>query len=241
MAKRRVSLTHRKQRPVLTDMLPFEVPPTFSNRGYYRFLRSNSIEIEKGQLRWICETTDLDRIMRLLFGIDSKAKITTEVVTEWGKQKTRRSVPINKCKMATIPFNFRVAHNLDGRILSVKMGEVGNQVLDDLQMRQRIDFHVTAYVLDALGACQRVCPVDVHRAGPTHAFAAGPTKCQRLVDLVFDVDESIEHHWPAGGSINLVGVDPRILVIVWAPAIDAKAFDLGRACLSPEGVAGGHG
>ena len=119
MAKRRVSLTHRKQRPVLTDMLPFEVPPTFSNRGYYRFLRSNSIEIEKGQLRWICETTDLDRIMRLLFGIDSKAKITTEVVTEWGKQKTRRSVPINKCKMATIPFNFRVAHNLDGRILSI--------------------------------------------------------------------------------------------------------------------------
>lgn len=119
MAKRRVSLTHRKQRAVLTDMLPFEVPPTFSNRGYYRFLRNNSIEIEKGQLRWICETTDLDRTMRLLFGIDPKAVIATEVVTEWGKQKTRRSVPIGKCQMATIPFNFRVAHNLDGRTLSV--------------------------------------------------------------------------------------------------------------------------
>lgn len=119
MAKRRVSLTHRKQRSVLTDMLPFEVPPTFSNRGYYRFLRDNSIEIEKGQLRWVCETDDLDRTMRLLFGIDPKAAISTEVVTEWGKQKTRRSVPIGKCHMATIPFNFRVAHNLDGRTLSV--------------------------------------------------------------------------------------------------------------------------
>lgn len=119
MAKRRVSLTHRKQRAVLTDMLPFEVPPTFSNRGYYRFLRNNSIEIEKGQLRWICETTDLDRTMRLLFGIDPKVVITVEVVTEWGKQKTRRSVPIGKCQMATIPFNFRVAHSLDGRTLSV--------------------------------------------------------------------------------------------------------------------------
>lgn len=119
MAKRRVSLTHRKQRSVLTDMLPFEVPPTFSNRGYYRFLRDNSVEIEKGQLRWICETDDLDRTMRLLFGIDPTAVIATQVVTEWGKEKTLRSVPIGKCQMATIPFNFRVAHNLDGRTLSV--------------------------------------------------------------------------------------------------------------------------
>lgn len=119
MAKRRVSLTHRKQRSVLTDMLPFEVPPTFSNRGYYRFLRDNSVEIENGQLRWICETDALDRTMRLLFGILPSAGIAEETLTEWGKQKTRRFVPLNKCQMATIPFNFRVAHNLDGRTLSV--------------------------------------------------------------------------------------------------------------------------
>lgn len=119
MAKRRVSLTHRKQRSVLTDMLPFEVPPTFSNRGFYRFLRENSVEIEKRQLRWICETDALDRTMRLLFGINPTAVIATEVVTEWGKRKTRRLVPLKECQMATIPFNFRVAHNLDGRTLSV--------------------------------------------------------------------------------------------------------------------------
>lgn len=119
MAKRRVSLTHRKQRSVLTDMLPFEVPPTFSNRGYYRFLRDNSIEFENGQLRWICGTDALDRTMRLLFGILPSVGITEETVTEWGKEKTRRLVPLNKCQMATIPFNFRVSHNLDGRTLSV--------------------------------------------------------------------------------------------------------------------------
>jgi hypothetical protein len=119
MAKRGVSLTHRQQRSVLTDMLPFEVPPTFSNRGYYRFLRNNSIEIEKGKLRWVCETADLDQTMRILFGISPNTVIATEVVTEWGKQKTRCSVPINKCQMTTIPFNFHVAHKLDGRTLSV--------------------------------------------------------------------------------------------------------------------------
>lgn len=119
MAKRRVLLTHRKQRAVLTDMLPFEVPPTFSNRGYYRFLRNNSIEIENNQLCWICATNDLDLTMRLLFGIRQDAVIETKVVTEWGKHKTRRSVPVSKCCMATIPYNFRVAHNLDGRTLSI--------------------------------------------------------------------------------------------------------------------------
>lgn len=119
MAKRRISLIHRKQRSVLTDMLPFEVPPTFSNRGYYRFLRKYGIEIEKGILRWTCETTDLDQTMRLLFGIDPMALIGAEIVNEWGKQKTRRSIPIRKCQMATIPFNFRVAHNFDARTLSV--------------------------------------------------------------------------------------------------------------------------
>lgn len=119
MSKHRVSLSHRKQRAVLTDMLPFEVPPTFSNRGYFRFLKNHSIEIEKGHLRWICDTTDLDLTLRILFGISLDIPITTEVVTEWGRQKTRRSVPINKCRMETVPFNFRVAHNLDGRTLSV--------------------------------------------------------------------------------------------------------------------------
>lgn len=119
MAKRRVSLTHRKQRSVLTDMLPFEVPPTFSNRGFYRFLRDNSVEIENRRLRWVCGTEVLDRTMRLLFGINPTVEIKTEVVIEWGKEKTRRWVPIGKCQMATIPFNFRIAHNLDGRTLSV--------------------------------------------------------------------------------------------------------------------------
>lgn len=104
---------------MLTDMLPFEVPPTFSNRGYFRFLKNHSVEIEKGHLRWICDTTDLDLTLRIIFGISLDIPITTEVVTEWGRQKTRRSVPVNKCRMETIPFNFRVAHNLDGRTLSV--------------------------------------------------------------------------------------------------------------------------
>ncbi|MEX2488130.1 MAG: antiviral reverse transcriptase Drt3b [Pseudomonadales bacterium] len=119
MAKRRVALTHRKQRSVLTDMLPFEVPPTFSNRGFYRFLRDHNIEIVEECVRWVSETTELDAMMQLLFSIEDEDSIKTETVTEWGKTKTRRYVRLKKCNMTTIPFNFQVAHNLDGRTLSV--------------------------------------------------------------------------------------------------------------------------
>lgn len=119
MSKRRATLTHRKQRSVLTDMLPFEVPPTFSNRGFYRFLRDHNVEIDGECVRWISEANELDAIMKLLFNIEDEGSIQTETVSEWGKTKTRRYVRLKKCNMTTIPFNFQVAHNLDGRTLCV--------------------------------------------------------------------------------------------------------------------------
>ena len=118
MSKRRIPLTHRKQRSVLTDMLPFEVPPTFSNRGFYRFLRDNEVEIVDNCLRWTADAAALDTTMIILFDIEAK-KITEECVTEWGKSKTRKSVALKNCKMDTIPFIFNVAHNLDSRTLSI--------------------------------------------------------------------------------------------------------------------------
>tara|TARA_R110002074_G_scaffold402333_1_gene607538 strand:+ start:19812 stop:21821 length:2010 start_codon:yes stop_codon:yes gene_type:complete len=100
-------------------MLPFEVPPTFTNRGFYRFLRDHNIEIDDGCIRWVSDTNDLDATMQLLFGIEDEGSIETETLSEWGRTKTRRYVRLKKCKMTTIPFNFQIAHNLDGRTLSV--------------------------------------------------------------------------------------------------------------------------
>lgn len=119
MSKRSVALTHRKQRSVLTDMLPFEVPPTFTNRGFFAFLRDHRIEIEDGQVRWKDGGPGLERTVRLLFGVRKSAATTTEARKEWGATVTWRAVPLKSCQMETMPFNFRVAHRLDGRTLSV--------------------------------------------------------------------------------------------------------------------------
>lgn len=119
MPRRRIPLTHPKVRSVLTDMLPFEVPPTFSNRGYYSFLLRHEVETEGKELRWTSDTSAIDSTIRLLFGVDPAEPTKIVPVMEWGKQKIRRSVPLAKCEMATTPFNFRVAHGIDGRTLSV--------------------------------------------------------------------------------------------------------------------------
>jgi len=100
-------------------MLPFEVPPTFTNRGFFAFLRDHRVELEDGQLRWKDCGSALDRTMRLLFGVKESATLVTETVREWGAPIARRSVSLSACRMDTIPFNFRVAHKLDGRTLSV--------------------------------------------------------------------------------------------------------------------------
>ena len=119
MSKRRIPLTHPKVRSVLTDMLPFEVPPTFSNRGYYSFLLNNGVEIDGNELRWISNTSALDSTIKLLFGVKPSELVKTEHVTEWGKSKVRRSLTLSKCETATTPFNFRVAHGMEGRTLTV--------------------------------------------------------------------------------------------------------------------------
>lgn len=119
MSKRSVTLLHRRQRSVLTDMLPFEVPPTFTNRGFFAFLRDNRVEIEAGQLRWKDGGPGLDRTMKLLFGVKNDEVPATETAREWGATVTRRNIPLKACRMDTIPFSFRVAHRLEGRTLSV--------------------------------------------------------------------------------------------------------------------------
>lgn len=121
MSKRRIKFTHRKQRAILTDMLPFEVPPTFSNRGYFIFLRKHQIEIQDEHLCWKKSELDIKRTIKLLFGIN-ESEIQEELQTRQGDETIRYRVPIKHYQMKTIPFNFRVAHKThihDGRTLSV--------------------------------------------------------------------------------------------------------------------------
>ena len=52
MKKKKIRLKYKKERVLLCDVLPYELPFTFSNRGYYRYLVRNQIRIDEGDVKW---------------------------------------------------------------------------------------------------------------------------------------------------------------------------------------------
>lgn len=52
MKKKKIRLKYKKERVLLCDVLPYELPFTFSNRGFYRYLVRNQIRIDEGDVKW---------------------------------------------------------------------------------------------------------------------------------------------------------------------------------------------
>lgn len=124
MTRKRVRLDNRALRSVLSDMLPFEVPPNFSNRHFYSFLSEHEVEIRDGRVNWKDNGPALDKLMVLLLGQASmdpnkRKGVVSSTVSQWGRTHTVKSIKINECRFDTVPFNFRVSHKSDGRMLSV--------------------------------------------------------------------------------------------------------------------------
>lgn len=72
--RKRLRIKYKKERAILSDVLPYELPIIFSNRHFYRFLVQYGIEIEgntiaiKKEKLSSKETTILPEIVKLLFG-----------------------------------------------------------------------------------------------------------------------------------------------------------------------------
>jgi len=63
-----------KERVILTDVLPFELPIIFSNRYFYEFLSSNKVRYDAGSVFWSTRDNPyqeqaLENIVEVLFGI----------------------------------------------------------------------------------------------------------------------------------------------------------------------------
>lgn len=119
MARRRIALDGNARRSILTDMLPFEVPPTFSNRGFYSFLHKYQVEVDSGRVRWCCSSDEIDRLMKLIFNVEESAQIDASEVELWGGTKEVRSFEIKTRNLESIPFQFNVSHGDGSRVLSV--------------------------------------------------------------------------------------------------------------------------
>jgi len=115
---------YKYQRPILTEMLPFEVPPSFSNGGFFHFLTKYNVRIDqKGDelsVIWECEFDDADVAISIIFGIarTSIGAPTTEEIKRDGVKVYLRRWKITD--MWTKPFQFKINHKeKDYRELSV--------------------------------------------------------------------------------------------------------------------------
>ncbi|RPD40703.1 antiviral reverse transcriptase Drt3b [Chitinophaga barathri] len=91
-------IKYKKERVVFSDVLPFEIPVTFSNRHFYNFLTRYKIEIKDGKLTWLNHSPSLPLIIPLIFGIEKD------------KCQNIGNGYVDDTKSMTIPFNFKISH-----------------------------------------------------------------------------------------------------------------------------------
>ena len=99
-------IDYKKERVVLSDILPYEIPPFFSNRYFYYFLIKNKIrfDIDKEKIYFKDDNDGIiGKLVRILFGIlDPNKKPTIE--------KNMKYFSCNNNNILTIPFKFKISH-----------------------------------------------------------------------------------------------------------------------------------
>ncbi len=106
-------IKYKKERVVLSDVLPYEIPVIYSNRYFYKFLTEYKVKIDSKKLTvsWENKKNDEvpDEVIKLFFGIKD---ISNQVGTFYKNEKSYA--------LKTIPFIFKIAHKEnDYRELSI--------------------------------------------------------------------------------------------------------------------------
>jgi hypothetical protein len=110
MKRKRLNLKYKKERALLSDVLPYELPLTFSNRYLYHFYRKNNIEYHEGKVRWKKSDPALDAIVRLICGAGPSAQIQTAQVTTPHGTIQQNTLVMKNSQSTTIPFGFKIRH-----------------------------------------------------------------------------------------------------------------------------------
>ncbi|MEH6658040.1 antiviral reverse transcriptase Drt3b [Leeuwenhoekiella marinoflava] len=103
------NIGYKKERVVLSDILPYEVPPFFSNRHFYNFLVKNNVAIDESN-KTIQFRKDhsgiLKRLIQTLFGIPNNVNFINDVNFDYFKFN---ETTFEK-NFLTIPFKFKITH-----------------------------------------------------------------------------------------------------------------------------------
>lgn len=111
MKKKKIKMRYKKERVVLSDVLPYELPFIFTNRYFYRFLVKNEVYI------------DSDNKLHWKEGIHKGALAILALVSRYSGNHLigRNEIDLNSEKrLVTIPFNYSIKHKeTNNRRLSI--------------------------------------------------------------------------------------------------------------------------
>ena len=96
--KKRIKI--KKERVILSDVLPFELPVTFSNRHFYHFLITNHIQVNGKIISWDKDDPGLELIIKLLFGFDKNKQVDNRQI----------EIDFKNNEFKTIPFRYKISH-----------------------------------------------------------------------------------------------------------------------------------
>lgn len=103
MKREKIRLKYKKERVLLSDMLPYELPLIFSNRYFYRFLVKNGIHVNGDKIIWNENVSDGTlQILAFILGANmSNMKVNGYVTCNDSSLKKN---------FQTIPFSYRILH-----------------------------------------------------------------------------------------------------------------------------------
>ena len=108
MRRKKINLKYSKERAILSDVLPFELPITFTNRHLYHFILENKVEIKEGKIFWLSGCPTLNNIVCLLF--DLPTENTFHVIKKYVGSVEMNFNVFKLKKFNLIPFAYKINH-----------------------------------------------------------------------------------------------------------------------------------
>lgn len=102
--RRKIRLKYKKERVLLSDVLPYELPVIFSNRYFYQFLVSNGIELKEDELWWKKDISkDALTVLNFIFA----SYLTNDLTT---LEDNKVSIDRKNRNTVSIPFLYKIQH-----------------------------------------------------------------------------------------------------------------------------------
>lgn len=87
MPPKKIRLPYKKERCLLSDVLPFEIPISFSNRHFYEFVLRHRVQKIGETIVWLKSTPTLDRIVCLLLCLPENPDRLSDIKKFVGEQE----------------------------------------------------------------------------------------------------------------------------------------------------------